>query len=569
MFRSSLALFAFAGLSVAATNTYIVGGTGSGYWGSQPFTDASFEFTFTADTTTFLHGTPCCASVYTTPSGTPASVTVNGFPAATLTGDEAIFVNNATSTGGIWHYNDPEYLTVTNSRFATNDLSVPMEGYVITGTDYSYATPMPLSTGDSLYFTSVHDVHFYAHPGMPSGQPSAVSVTPNSSTMSVNATQTFQFVVSDTAGASDLSGLDILFQDSPNSPAACWLYYQVSSGTLAAYHSGNWSSPVPIGASGSTISGDACAVDTTAVTVSTSGSNLTFTAPIRITSADNTNWPIYLQAINSQNTTSGYVQVGTVTVETAGTQSFVLTAKPAEPQGTPLGSSAEYTIDVQPVGGFNDTITFSGSSTPGHTGNSSQLSFSFNPPTLQGSGTTHLTVSSSTSDSPDIYDITITGTSQSVTSTTGAGPLEASNVPPTDSISPNTGAGSSQTFAIQMTDRIDIRGVNLLISPSLSGQNACWIYFDGSSVYLAGDDGTTWTRAGAPGSGSASNSQCSIDLSSATYDIGSATHSDNRILRLPVTFNPGFAGTKTLFVRANNYAGFDTGYQPLGGWTVQ
>jgi hypothetical protein len=69
---------------------------------------------------------------------------------------------------------------------------------------------------------------------------------------------------------------------------------------------------------------------------------------------------------------------------------------------------------------------------------------------------------------------------------------------------------------------------------------------------FASDDGATWMTT-ASGGGSASNSQCSITPNST---VG-------------VTFKPGFAGTKTIFVEASNGAGFDTGDQPLGGWTVQ
>jgi len=568
MFRLTLGLLALTSLSFAGPNTYTVGGVGSGYWGSQAFTNATFTFTFTADTMTFEHGTPCCAPVYTTPSGTPATVNVSGFPTAALTGNQAIFVNNSTSTGGIWHYNDPEYLTITNSRFATNDLSVPVEGYVVTGTTYSYATPMPLSTGDSLYFTSVQNVYFYARTGSANGRTSPVSVSPSSSTISANSPQTFSFVASDTAGASDIGGLNILFQDSPGSPTACWLYYQVATSTISAYRGGSWSASASTRDPGA-LAGDSCEVDPSAIKVALSGTNLTFIAPITFTSGDNNIWPIYLNAINKANNSSGYTRLGSVTVEDSGAANFTLAISPANPQGTPLGQSVSYTVNVQGSGGFDQPVTFSAATSARHDGNTAQLSATFDPPTVTGSGSTTMTVSTSTADSPDVYRAAVTGTSQSLSAAASTGPIEASNVASTDSISPNTGAGSSQTFTIQMTDRIDIAGMNLLIAPSLGGQNACWIFFDGAAIYLASDDGATWTRLGTPGSGSGSNSQCSIDLAGASYDDGSSAKTDNRILRLPVTFTPAFAGTKTLFVRASNDAGFDTGYQALGGWTVQ
>ena len=569
MFRLTVGLLAFAGFSVAATNTYVIGGVGSGYWGAQPFTEASFTLTFTADTRTFVHSTPCCEPVYTTPSGTQANVNVSGFPAATFTDDQAIFVNNATSTAGIWHYNDPEYLTITNSRFATNDLSVPGGGYLADGPTYSYATPMALSTGGSLYFTSVHDAYFYAQPGASNGQPSAVSVTPGSGTVSANSSQTFSFTVSDTAGATDITGLNVLFQDSPASPTACWLYYQVSSATMTVYHNGAWSAPAGI-QSPATLTGDACTFDPSSAKVALAGQNLTLTLPIAFTSGDNNTWPIYLNAINQVNTSSGYAQVGTVTVTSSTADAgFTLAVSPQDVRGVPLGQSLSYTVNVIPSGGFNQPIAFSATTTARHSGNSTQLSATFNPPSVTGAGSTTMTVSTSTSDPADVYRVLVTGASQSLSKSAWTGALETSNVPPVDSISPNTGAGSSQTFTIRMTDRIDIAGMNLLIAPSLSGQNACWIFFDGSAIYLAGDDGATWTRVGTPGFGSAANSQCAVDLSGASYDHGSSAKPDIRSLQLPVTFQPSFAGTKTLFVRANNVAGFDTGYQALGGWTVQ
>ncbi len=568
MFRFTVGLLAFTSLSVAATNTYVIGGVGSGYWGSQAFSEAGFTITFTADTSTFIHGTPCCEPVYTTPSGTPASVNVDGFPAAAFAGDQAIFVNNATSTAGIWHYNDPEYLTITNIRFATNDLSVPGGGYLADGPTYSYATPMALSTGESLYFTAVHDAYLYAQPGASNGQPSVVSVSPGSSTMSANSTQTFGFTVSDTVGASDIGGLNILFQDSPASPTACWLYYHVSTASMTAYHNGAWSAPAGTQTS-TTLTGDACALDPSTVKVTLSGNNLTLTVPITLTVADNNTWPIYLNAMNKTNTSSGYVQAGTLTATTSGDAGFNLAVTPQETRGVPLGESLNYTVTVIPSGAFNQPVTFATTTTARHTGNSAQLSATFNPPTVTGSGSTTMTVSASPGAPADVYRVLVTGASQSLSQSASTGSIETSSVPPSDSISPNTGAGSAQTFTIRMTDRIDIAGMNLLIAPSLSGQNACWIFFDGSAVYLAGDDGAAWTRAGMPGSGSASNSQCAIDLSGASYDHGSSAKPDARALQIPITFKPSFAGTKTLFVRANNDAGFDTGYQALGGWTVQ
>jgi hypothetical protein len=37
---------------------------------------------------------------------------VSGFEPATLQGNQAIFLNRAEGTAGIWHFDSPDYLTV-------------------------------------------------------------------------------------------------------------------------------------------------------------------------------------------------------------------------------------------------------------------------------------------------------------------------------------------------------------------------------------------------------------------------------------------------------------------------
>src|SRR5947209_8265338 len=123
MIRPLFLLVAAAGLAAAAPMTYTLTGTGSGYWNSQPFTNASFTFTFTSDTSTIVHGAPCCGNPDSTPSGTAATVTVTGFSPAQLAGDQAIFLDRAGVTAGIWHFNSAQYVTVTNSVFSTDDLT--------------------------------------------------------------------------------------------------------------------------------------------------------------------------------------------------------------------------------------------------------------------------------------------------------------------------------------------------------------------------------------------------------------------------------------------------------------
>jgi hypothetical protein len=118
----------------------------------------------------------------------------------------------------------------------------------------------------------------------------------------------------------------------------------------------------------------------------------------------------------------------------------------------------------------------------------------------------------------------------------------------------------------------------------VDGSHACWLFFNlGSAVhgkpyelYLAGDDGSPWADAGgagyAPlsngGAASSSNSQCSINLPGTIYDPDSQKVG-HHTLTLPIRFLPAFAGTKGIWIESWNNAGFSSGYQAVGGWTVQ
>src|SRR6185312_3684705 len=150
--------------------------------------------------------------------------------------NQAIFLNRSEQTAGIWHFNSPDYLTVATPAFANDDLTSTIEPTA--GTTFSYVTPLPLSTGGSLYFSSVHDVTYSQQPGNSSGLVSTISVTPKDSTPAVNETQTFTAVVADTAGAGDIGGVDfqVINEFGPSYP--CWLYFDAAANTLAVYAHG-------------------------------------------------------------------------------------------------------------------------------------------------------------------------------------------------------------------------------------------------------------------------------------------------------------------------------------------
>jgi hypothetical protein len=139
------------------------------------------------------------------------------------------------------------------------------------------------------------------------------------------------------------------------------------------------------------------------------------------------------------------------------------------------------------------------------------------------------------------------------------------------SVTPSSGAAASQTFTLQYSDNggaANLRQVWIYFNGTLANpaDNACMLYYDAvaNQIYLLNDNATAW-QAAVPGTAAVlENSQCSLTLGAAK-----ATVSGNTLtLNLALTFQPGFAGTRNIYMYASDAAGFNSGWQLRGAWTV-
>jgi hypothetical protein len=113
----------------------------------------------------------------------------------------------------------------------------------------------------------------------------------------------------------------------------------------------------------------------------------------------------------------------------------------------------------------------------------------------------------------------------------------------------------------------------VLINNVLDARQACSLKFVLSnavsgSVFLADDMGVMGAPGSAvplPGSGSASNSQCSVSANGSSVQAGPATL---LTLTLAITFNASFSGNKVVFLAAHDKSSSTTGWQALGTWGV-
>jgi len=132
-----------------------------------------------------------------------------------------------------------------------------------------------------------------------------------------------------------------------------------------------------------------------------------------------------------------------------------------------------------------------------------------------------------------------------------------------------------QTFTFTFTDTKgwqDLAVLDVLVNAALNGANACYFAFvptgqtSGAILLVdnAGDSGGPFSTIVLPGSGTAQNSQCSINGAGAYVSaIG-----DTLNLILPITFSGTFSGNRIVYMAARNNSSGNTGWVTAGSLNV-
>jgi N-acetylneuraminic acid mutarotase len=151
----------------------------------------------------------------------------------------------------------------------------------------------------------------------PSGTPVApttISVTPSSGS---TATVSFSAVYSDGNGASDLTTVYLLVNNSPSAASSCFVEYNRPANTYRLINDSGttWSNPI---GSGQSFSNSQCTVSPSGTSMA-SGNNLTVTFPITFTSAFSGAKKVSLLAMDGAGGNSGWNERGSWTVPGAQT----------------------------------------------------------------------------------------------------------------------------------------------------------------------------------------------------------------------------------------------------------
>ncbi|MEZ5402355.1 MAG: BACON domain-containing carbohydrate-binding protein [Bryobacteraceae bacterium] len=146
--------------------------------------------------------------------------------------------------------------------------------------------------------------------------------------------------------------------------------------------------------------------------------------------------------------------------------------------------------------------------------------------------------------------------------------------PDTGAPFPASGSGLTGVLAFTFSDTngaTDLSVVNILINNGLDGRNACYLAYarETGTLYLIDDAGT----AGGPyagtlqipgGTGSIANSQCTIRAEQS----GAQVSGNTLTVVLNMAFSPSFAGGRTIYLSARDSGNNNSGWRPLGVWTV-
>ena len=165
-----------------------------------------------------------------------------------------------------------------------------------------------------------------------------------------------------------------------------------------------------------------------------------------LTVATSTTTPVGNYTLTISGTDGVLTHTTSVTLVVS-TPDFSLTASPTS-QTINQGNPTSYTVTLNPISGYSGTVTF------GLSGQPAGVSFSFAPPTLTGSGSTVLNITTAASTTPGTYTLTINGSDGTLTHTTSvtlvvtpAGDFQINTTIASQTVNPgeNTGYGITVT----------------------------------------------------------------------------------------------------------------------------
>jgi hypothetical protein len=444
-----------------------------------------------------------------------------------------------------------------------------------------------------------------------SGVPATVSVAPSSGS---GASQTFALQYSDTAGAGNLGFVYVWFNTnvSGNGSSSCLLSYQPSTNQLSLFNDGATAWLAATLGAAATLQNSQCSVNVATATAVPSGNTLTLNLAMTFKAGYAGAKNIYMYGSDASGANSGWQQEGAWTVSAGSGVPSTVSVTPSSGSGTSQTFALQYS-DTAGAGNlsfvyawFNTTVSGNGSSScllsyqpstnqlsmfndgatawlagtlgAATTLQNSQCSVNVATATAVRSGNTLTLNLAMTFQAAyaGVKNVSMFATDSSGSNTgwqqEGAWTVSAgSGVPATVSVTPSSGSGSSQTFALQYSDTAgagNLAFVYVWFNTNVSGNgsSSCLLSYQPSTNQLSlfNDGATAWLAATLGAATTLQNSQCSVNMATAT-----AVHSGNMLtLNLAMTFKAAYAGAQNIYMYDSDLSGSNSGWQQEGTWTV-
>jgi sugar lactone lactonase YvrE len=435
--------------------------------------------------------------------------------------------------------------------------------------------------------------------------PAVLSLSP---AVSTGTTLTFTGVYSDSVGASDLATVRMLFNTSISAVGACYVYYYPVSNLL--YLENDAGTAVSFGitpGSSAQVSNSQCTLKGTGSSTGVSGNNLTLNVALTFSSTFLGPKNVYLYASSNSGANSYWVQKGAWGM-TQGPPTVVSLA-PASGSGTAQTFTGVYAdpngiADLTVVRMLFNTTSNSGANAcyvlyypasnllylenDGGTG----LSAGFTPGSASQASNSQCTLAGNASSIAISGDsltlniaLTFSGTflgqkNVYLLASSNLGPSTgwaqkgtwtpaSLGAPTVASVTPNSGAGATQTFAAVYSDpngTADLATARMLFNTSISAAGACYVYYYPVSnlLYLENDSGTAASAGVTPGSSAqVSNSQCTLTAAGSSTSISG----NNLTLNIALTFSATYLGAKNVYLYASSEGGANSYWVQKGAWT--
>jgi hypothetical protein len=141
--------------------------------------------------------------------------------------------------------------------------------------------------------------------------------------------------------------------------------------------------------------------------------------------------------------------------------------------------------------------------------------------------------------------------------------------PTADSVTPASGAGSSQTFTFAVSDSVtqsNISGMSMLFTSGSPANlaSACYLVYDrtATTIGLYNDAAAAISAKGIGSSSTLQNSQCAVG-----YTVMN-TSGNSVLFTINLVFKAAFNGAKSVYLQANEPS-TNSGWVLRGSWTVQ